>query len=1272
MKKQKRNQSNVETFRKTQKGFAKLLPTVFLMSVMAAHAQTTAFWNPQQANKASDGSGNWDDTTVSNWWNGSSNVIWSAGVVTNAVIGAGVPGTYNITNIGTINALTVTFSNANGYTVSGSQLTVNAANLAPAIISLPNSTNTIASIFKTGNGGDITNAPNSELILSGGGSSISNPRFEGQSNINSTVVLNGGTYAAGVGTMQVSGITLDVTNGTVVNGGGRVDLGRNQVAGQSTAQAACTINVFNGQFNANTSSGNNSGNHLQISRAAPAILNVYPGGLVTTLVYSGITTPNSSPSGNLRIVPDSGSQGTLNVLGGTVLVGLGAAGSYGTAGSYSIALTELTMWDTGPGVSASSRAILNMTGGSITANEILLTEPASGITSNPTNGINITGGTLYVGTPNISFPSGGLGANFFFNLSGGTIATIQNWSPACSAPINLTNVNGNITFQTADINGSPFNMAFSGALTGQGGFNLIGGGALTLSGANNYSGATVISNGTLAVQTPNSPASGPVTLEGASLATGLPVNSIQPLGGGRSWTLNGNLTYDTGVPTADFNFTSFEPGTTVAAIQVNGNLDFNVTPQVTVEGSDIPDGSYPLIHYTGTLSGTPPSTVVLSGSATAGYIQNNTATKTVNLVITGSTVVSPITWAVGNGTWNTTTPNWDANGASVDYSDPDPVTFNDTASGPFPIAVSVASGLVVNPGSIMVSAANNYAITGPGSIGGSGKLTKSGAGTLTLSGTNTYSGGTTIVGGALNINYGGNGVNNSAIGTGPLTLDAGAQFGNSSGQSITLLTPITENWNGDSLTFLGTNNLNLGTGPVTLGSALVQLDVVTNDLEIDGQIGDGGLLYGIEKLGDGSLTLSNANTFSGDMIVAGGTLNINTAGAVGQGTLVLGDSATIDNQSGAPITLNPGPGAITMSSFTFLGTTNLDLGSATITVENGTILNVSNNTLTVDGSLNGSSSGITKNGPGAFTIDGSGSSGSVSFTINGGTVNADRGSGTPAFGVQQAITINTNGALVVLNPTGDQFNQNILTLNGGLLELNGDSGETLNGITFNSGTLSESSPTTAQLNLTAGDTVALGGVANFDVTNGGSLIINGIVTSTNSQVVLLKTGGGVLTLATNMSYLGNTTISNGTLSITYPDLQTNGTVTIDTGAVLNLDFTNDATNIVGGLVLNGTAAAAGIHNATTDPTYLTGIGTLLVIPPVNFNLGTIQFNVSGTTLNLAWPANPGWSLQVQTNSFHTGIGANWVTVPGSVSVTNLAVPMNPTNGATFYRLMYNP
>jgi autotransporter-associated beta strand protein len=262
--------------------------------------------------------------------------------------------------------------------------------------------------------------------------------------------------------------------------------------------------------------------------------------------------------------------------------------------------------------------------------------------------------------------------------------------------------------------------------------------------------------------------------------------------------------------------------------------------------------------------------------------------------------------------------------------------------------------------------------------------------------------------------------------------------------------------------------------------------------------------------------------------------------------------------------------------------------------------------------------------------------------------------------------------LVILNPTGTQLNQPALTLNGGLLEWNGDN-ETVGSLVFNSGIFRDSNPTAASLSVVVGGLLTLGGVADFEITNGATLTINGIVADAGTNVdVLLKTGVGTLILATNTTYTGNTTVSNGVLSLTYSNLATNSTVTIATNATLNLNFANSDTNTVGVLVLNGTNAAVGLHNASTDPAYLTGPGNLLVIPPVtiNPNPGTIQISISGNILSLAWPTNAGWLLQAQTNSLQLGLSTNWVTLPGSGAITNLSVTIDPANGSTFYRIAH--
>jgi hypothetical protein len=57
-------------------------------------------------------------------------------------------------------------------------------------------------------------------------------------------------------------------------------------------------------------------------------------------------------------------------------------------------------------------------------------------------------------------------------------------------------------------------------------------------------------------------------------------------------------------------------------------------------------------------------------------------------------------------------------------------------------------------------------------------------------------------------------------------------------------------------------------------------------------------------------------------------------------------------------------------------------------------------------------------------------------------------------------------------------------------------------------------------------------------------------------------------------------------------------------------------------------------------------------------------------VRLSWPTNGGpWRLQTQTNSLDRGVGDNWVDVPGSAATNSLIVPVDPANGAVFYRLI---
>jgi hypothetical protein len=75
--------------------------------------------------------------------------------------------------------------------------------------------------------------------------------------------------------------------------------------------------------------------------------------------------------------------------------------------------------------------------------------------------------------------------------------------------------------------------------------------------------------------------------------------------------------------------------------------------------------------------------------------------------------------------------------------------------------------------------------------------------------------------------------------------------------------------------------------------------------------------------------------------------------------------------------------------------------------------------------------------------------------------------------------------------------------------------------------------------------------------------------------------------------------------------------------------------------------------------------------PVNTQPTNIVSSVSGGNLTLQWPADhTGWRLQMQTNSLSLGLGTNWVDVAGSAATNQVTLPVDPTNPAAFFRLVY--
>ncbi len=236
-------------------------------------------------------------------------------------------------------------------------------------------------------------------------------------------------------------------------------------------------------------------------------------------------------------------------------------------------------------------------------------------------------------------------------------------------------------------------------------------------------------------------------------------------------------------------------------------------------------------------------------------------------------------------------------------------------------------------------------------ISGNGKLTKSGGGTLRLSQSgNSYAGGTDVNNGTLELS----GANNSSstVGTGTLTIGDGATvkalshnvFGHSNDNNIPslvinngTLTPF-EYLHVKSIDMTGglisphSNSPNAGSGldwqhgSNTLTShafasaaevaskqqlsntftANVADGAAATDLLFSGIVAGSGQL---SKTGDGTLELSNANSYSGGTSISGGTLLLTNASATGTGAVQLNAGTIAGNGGGAgAFTIGDGQG----------------------------------------------------------------------------------------------------------------------------------------------------------------------------------------------------------------------------------------------------------------------------------------------------------------------------------------------------------------------------
>jgi autotransporter-associated beta strand protein len=290
------------------------------------------------------------------------------------------------------------------------------------------------------------------------------------------------------------------------------------------------------------------------------------------------------------------------------------------------------------------------------------------------------------------------------------------------------------------------------------------------------------------------------------------------------------------------------------------------------------------------------------------------------------------------------------------------------------------AGRVLAGTATLAAGIDNSDTTFSGVISGTGAntLTKEGTGTMTLSGNNTYTGQTMVNDGILLI------TSNNALGTaaGDTLVNAGASLALSN--NITTSEPLdlsgTGFGGGGALINVSGNNAVNGT---VLLSANMQVNSDAGTLTINGIISGANDLT---KAGPGTLRLTGANTFSGQVAIDEGTLSINSIadggvasplGMSGAATPVLLGSAGAEG-----ILLYTGGVGSTDRTFFVNGA-------------GGGRINNTGSALTLNGDIDNNGDPFAMGGTGNMTLNGD-LSGAGTFTKDG--------SGTVSMGAANTLT----------------------------------------------------------------------------------------------------------------------------------------------------------------------------------------------------------------------------------------------------------------------------